>query len=56
MKKYVDHKTSDGVHIINVEEIYKKIKIAARVIVTVENPAEIIVTHYTLIISNQIKT
>lgn len=43
MKKYVDHKTNDGVHIINVEEIWQKIKLAARVIVTVENPEDVIV-------------
>lgn len=43
MRRYVDHKTNDGIHIINVEEIYQKIKLAARVIVTVENPADIIV-------------
>jgi small subunit ribosomal protein SAe len=43
MKRYVDHKTNDGIHIINVEETWQKIKLAARVIVTVENPADIIV-------------
>jgi len=43
MKRYVDHKTNDGIHIINVEETYQKIKLAARVIVTVENPGDIIV-------------
>jgi len=41
MKRYVDHKTNDGIHIINVEETYQKIKLAARVIVTVDNPGDI---------------
>lgn len=43
MKRYVDHKSNDGIHIINVEETWKKIKLAARVIVTIENSADIIV-------------
>ena len=55
MKKYVDHKTTDGVHIINVEEIYNKIKLAARVIVTVENSAEVIVIDFNFPASHQIK-
>jgi len=43
MKRYVDHKTTEGVQIINVEETWNKIKLAARVIVAVENPADTIV-------------
>jgi len=43
MRKYVDHKTNEGVHILNVEEIWQKIKLAARVIVTVENSEDVIV-------------
>jgi small subunit ribosomal protein SAe len=43
MKRYVDHKTKEGIHILNVEETYQKIKLAARVIVTIENEADVIV-------------
>jgi len=43
MRRYVDHKTTEGIHILNVEEIWQKIKLAARVIVTVENPEDVIV-------------
>jgi len=43
MRRYVDHKTPEGIHILNVEEIWQKIKVAARTIVTVENPEDIIV-------------
>lgn len=43
MKKYVDHKSTNGIHIINLEETWQKIKLAARIIVTIENPEEVIV-------------
>jgi small subunit ribosomal protein SAe len=43
MKRYVDHKNNDGVHILNVESTWQKIKLAARVIVSVERPEDIIV-------------
>lgn len=43
MKRYVDHKTKEGIHIIKVDETYQKIKIAARIIVTIENEADVIV-------------
>jgi small subunit ribosomal protein SAe len=43
MKRYVDHKNSEGVHIINIEQTWQKIKLAARVIVTVEKPEDVIV-------------
>ena len=43
MKPYVSHKSKSGEHIINLEETYQKIKLAARVIVAVENPQEVIV-------------
>ena len=44
MKRYVDHKTKEGIHIMKVDETYQKIKIAARVIVTIENEADVIVS------------
>jgi len=43
MKRYVDHKNNEGVHIINIESTWQKIKLAARVIVTVEKPEDVIV-------------
>jgi len=43
MKRYVDHKNNDGVHILNVEQTYQKIKLAARVIVAVEKAEDVIV-------------
>jgi small subunit ribosomal protein SAe len=43
MKRYVDQKNAAGVHIINLEQTWQKIKLAARVIVSVENPADVIV-------------
>jgi len=43
MRRYVDHKNNEGVHIINIEQIWQKIKLAARVIVAVEKPEDIIV-------------
>jgi len=46
MKKYVSHKTNEGTHIINLQETWEKIKIAARVIVTVENKADVVVCFF----------
>lgn len=43
MKRYVDHKNNEGVHIINIEQTWQKIKLAARVIVTVEKASDVIV-------------
>lgn len=43
MRRYVDHKNSEGVHIINIEQTWQKIKLAARVIVAVEKPEDVIV-------------
>jgi small subunit ribosomal protein SAe len=43
MKPYVESKTKEGVHMINPESILEKIKLAARIIVTVENPEDVIV-------------
>lgn len=44
MKPYVESKTNEGVHMINPKAILEKIKLAARVIVTVENPSDVIVS------------
>jgi len=43
MKRYVDHKNNEGVHILNIEHTWQKIKLAARVIVAVEKPEDVIV-------------
>jgi len=38
MKRYVSHKTKEGVHIFNLEETWQKIKLAARVIAAIDIP------------------
>jgi len=43
MNRYVDHKNNDGVHILNIDSTWQKIKLAARVIVSVEKPEDVIV-------------
>jgi len=43
MTRYVDHKNAEGVHIINLEKTWQKIKLAARVIAAVDRPEEVIV-------------
>ena len=43
MKPYVESKTQEGLHLINPVLILEKIKLAAKVIVTIENPEDVIV-------------
>lgn len=43
MKNYIFNRRQDGMHIINLQKTWEKILIAARIIVTVENPADICV-------------
>jgi len=43
MKRYVFKRTSDGIHIIHLGKAWEKIMAAARVIVAVENPLDILV-------------
>jgi len=43
MNRYVDHKNAEGVHIINIEQTWQKIKLAARVIAAVDRPEDVIV-------------
>jgi len=43
MERYVYKRRSDGVHLINVRKTWEKLQLAARVIVTIENPADICV-------------
>jgi small subunit ribosomal protein SAe len=43
MKPYVESKTQEGLHLINPQAILDKIRLAARVIVTIDNPEDVIV-------------
>jgi len=43
MKRYVFRRTVDGIHIIHLGKSWEKLMVAARIIVAIENPADIIV-------------
>jgi len=43
MKRYVFRRTVDGIHIIHLGKTWEKIMVAARAIVTIENPNDVIV-------------
>jgi len=43
MKRYVFRRTVDGIHIIHLGKTWEKLMVAARVIVAIENPADILV-------------
>jgi len=43
MKRYVFRRTTDGIHIINIGKTWEKIMAAARILVAIENPADILV-------------
>jgi len=43
MKRYVFRRTVDGIHIIHLGKTWEKIMVAARAIVAIENPSDIIV-------------
>merc|ERR1712194_95287 len=43
MKRYVFRRTQDGIHIIHLGKAWEKLMVAARAIVSVENPSDIIV-------------
>jgi len=43
MNRYVWRRRADGVHIMNVAKTWEKLVLAARVIVTIENPADVAV-------------
>lgn len=43
MKKFVDEKNQSGNYIFKIDETYKKIKLAARLIASVSNLEEVIV-------------
>jgi len=43
MKRYVFRRTTDGIHIIHLGKTWEKLMVAARIIVAIENPNDIIV-------------
>jgi len=43
MKRYVFRRTVDGIHIIHLGKAWEKLMVAARIIVAVENPSDIVV-------------
>merc|ERR1719353_2490508 len=43
MKRYVFRRTVDGIHIVHLGKTWEKIMVAARIIVAIENPKDIIV-------------
>jgi len=43
MKRYVFRRTADGIHIIHLGKTWEKVMVAARAIVTIENPMDVIV-------------
>lgn len=42
MAEYVWRRRQDGIHILDVSKTWEKIQLAARIIVTIENPADVI--------------
>ena len=42
MSAYVWRRRSDGIHVLNVGMTLEKLAMAARIIVTIENPADVI--------------
>jgi len=43
MKRYVFKRTADGIHIIHIGKTWEKLMVAARVIVAIENPQDILI-------------
>jgi len=43
MKRYVFRRTTDGIHIIHLGKAWEKLMVAAKIIVAVENPSDILV-------------
>ncbi|KAF6139816.1 hypothetical protein GIB67_009663 [Kingdonia uniflora] len=43
MERYVYKRRTDGIYIINVKKTWEKLQLAARTIVAIENPQDIIV-------------
>lgn len=43
MERYVYRRRNDGIHVINLAKTWEKLQLAARIIVAVENPQDIVV-------------
>eukprot|EP01064_Diplonema_japonicum_P003201 TRINITY_DN1209_c0_g1_i1.p2 TRINITY_DN1209_c0_g1~~TRINITY_DN1209_c0_g1_i1.p2 ORF type:complete len:249 (+),score=76.55 TRINITY_DN1209_c0_g1_i1:79-825(+) len=43
MERYVSARRKDGIHILNLHMTWQKLMLAARMIVTIENPADVVV-------------
>jgi small subunit ribosomal protein SAe len=43
MERYVYRRRTDGIYVINLEKTWEKLQLAARVIVAIENPADVVV-------------
>lgn len=43
MERYVYRRRADGIFVINLEKTYEKLQMAARVIVAIENPQDVMV-------------
>ena len=43
MGRYVYKRRNDGIHLLNINKTWEKIQMAARIIVTIENPADVCV-------------
>lgn len=43
MKRYIFRRTADGIHLLDLSKTWEKIMVSARVIVAIENPADIMV-------------
>jgi len=43
MSRYVWRRRADGLHLINIAKTWEKLVLAARIIVTIENPADVVV-------------
>lgn len=43
MRPYIYKVTNEGIHLINLKKTYEKLMLAARIIVAIENPADILV-------------
>lgn len=43
MERYVYRRRNDGIYVINLEKTYEKLQLAARVIVAIENPQDVMV-------------
>merc|ERR1719229_549558 len=42
MRDYIWRRRADGIHLINIAKTWEKIMLAARIIVTIENPADVV--------------